>query len=154
MHEAILCDRHDDGSVSCRVCPRRCRIAPGKSGVCRARMNQDGRLYAITYGRVCSVVADPIEKKPLFHFFPGTTVLSLGTYGCSFACRHCQNWQIAHADPREAMRELRELPVRNLPVLAGNNNCQGSPGRTTSRRSGSSTSSMERSSRTSTGCTR
>lgn len=125
MHEAMLYDRHDDGSVSCRVCPRHCRVAPGKSGVCRARVNEDGRLYAITYGRVCNVAADPIEKKPLFHFFPGTTVLSLGTYGCNFACRHCQNWQIAHADPREAMRELRELPVRNLPVLAGHNDCQG-----------------------------
>jgi pyruvate formate lyase activating enzyme len=74
---------------------------------------------------VCSVAADPIEKKPLYHFFPGTTVLSLGTFGCNFACRHCQNWQIAHADPLEAARELRELPVRNLAVLASNNECQG-----------------------------
>ncbi len=123
--EALLYDACDDGVVECRVCPRRCRIAPGKSGSCRARVNRDGRLYAITYGRVCSVVADPIEKKPLFHFFPGSTVLSLGTYGCNFTCGHCQNWQIAHADPQESLRELRELPVRNLPVLAANNGCQG-----------------------------
>ena len=65
----------------CHVCPRLCHIEPGKSGVCRARVNRDGVLYAITYGRVCSVAADPIEKKPLFHFFPGTTVLSLGQRG-------------------------------------------------------------------------
>jgi pyruvate formate lyase activating enzyme len=121
----MLYDRRDDGSVDCRVCPRHCHITPGHSGSCRARVNRDGVLYAITYGRVCSVAADPIEKKPLYHFFPGTTVLSLGTFGCNFACRHCQNWQIAHADPLEAARELRELPVRNLAVLAANNECQG-----------------------------
>jgi pyruvate formate lyase activating enzyme len=125
LHEAMLYDELDDGAVRCRVCPRLCRIAPGKSGVCRARVNRDGKLYAVTYGKVCSVAADPIEKKPLFHFFPGTTVLSLGSLGCNFACRHCQNWQIAHADPADATRDLRDLPVRNLPVLAANNGCQG-----------------------------
>ena len=124
-HEAMLYERQDDGAVQCHVCPRLCRIAPGKSGTCRARVNRDGVLYAITYGRVCSVAADPIEKKPLYHFFPGTTVLSLGSVGCNFACRHCQNWQIAHADPAEATRDLRDLPIRNLPVLAANNECQG-----------------------------
>jgi len=124
-HEAMLYDRFDDGAVRCRVCPRLCRIVPGKSGVCRARANRDGTLYAITYGRVCSVAADPIEKKPLYHFFPGTTVLSLGSVGCNFTCRDCQNWQIAHADPAEATKDLRDLPVRNLPVLADHNDCQG-----------------------------
>ena len=121
----MLYERLEDGAVECHVCPRRCHIAPGKSGVCRARANRDGTLYAITYGRVCSVAADPIEKKPLYHFFPGTTVLSLGSVGCNFTCRHCQNWQIAHADPGEVARDLRELPIRNLPVLADHNGCQG-----------------------------
>jgi pyruvate formate lyase activating enzyme len=125
QHEAMLYDELDGGAVQCHVCPRRCRIAPGKSGVCRARVNQEGKLYAITYGKVCSVAADPIEKKPLYHFFPGTTVLSLGSVGCNFTCRHCQNWQIAHADPAEATRDLRDLPIRNLSVLAANNDCQG-----------------------------
>jgi pyruvate formate lyase activating enzyme len=102
-----------------------CVIGPGKSGACRARLNRDGRLYLLIYDRVCSVAADPVEKKPLYHFFPGTTVLSLGSLGCNFACRHCQNWQIAHADPAEATRDLRDLPIRNLSVLAANNECQG-----------------------------
>ena len=124
-HEAMLYEQVGEGVVQCHVCPRLCRIAPGKSGVCRARVNRDGVLYAITYGKVCSVAADPIEKKPLYHFFPGTTVLSLGSLGCNFACRHCQNWQIAHADPAEATRDLRDLPIRNLSVLAANNECQG-----------------------------
>jgi len=124
-HEAMLYDRLENDAVQCRVCPRLCHIAPGKSGTCRARANREGTLYAITYGRVCSVAADPIEKKPLYHFFPGTTVLSLGSVGCNFACRHCQNWQIAHADPADALRDLRDLPIRNLSVLAANNECQG-----------------------------
>lgn len=132
-HEAMLYDRLPDGSVECRLCPHRCRIAPGKSGICRARVNRDGVLDSVIYGRVCSVAADPIEKKPLFHFFPGSTVLSLGTLGCNFRCGHCQNWQIAHADPGQlieeaegrALRALRELPVANLPVLADHNDCQG-----------------------------
>jgi pyruvate formate lyase activating enzyme len=125
LHEAMLQEDLGGGVVRCNVCPRRCRVSPGKSGVCRARVNRDGRLYAITYAKVCSVAADPIEKKPLYHFFPGTMVLSLGSIGCNFACRHCQNWQIAHADPAEATRDLRDLPIRNLAVLAANNDCQG-----------------------------
>ncbi len=125
LHEAMLYERLEDGFVQCHVCPRRCRIASGKSGACRVRANRDGTLYAMTYARVTSVMADPIEKKPLYHFFPGSTVLSLGSVGCSFACRDCQNWQIAHADPADAARDLRDLPVRNLPVLAANNECQG-----------------------------
>jgi pyruvate formate lyase activating enzyme len=124
-HEALLQEELGEGVVECHVCPRLCRVAPGKSGVCRARVNEDGKLYAITYGKVCSVAADPIEKKPLYHFFPGSTVLSLGSVGCNFACRDCQNWQIAHADPAEAARDLRDLPIRNLSVLAANNECQG-----------------------------
>lgn len=125
LHEAMLYERRDNGAVECHVCPRRCVIPDGKSGVCRARLNRDGTLYAITYGRVCSVAADPIEKKPLYHFFPGSTVLSLGSVGCNFTCRHCQNWQIAHADAAAFAGDLRALPVRNLPVLADHNDCQG-----------------------------
>jgi pyruvate formate lyase activating enzyme len=131
-HEALLYERRDDLSVDCGICPRRCHIAPGKAGVCRARLNRDGVLDSLVYGRSVSLAADPIEKKPLFHFFPGTTVLSLGTIGCTFMCGHCQNWQIAHADARQyaegtgrASRELRELSVDTLPVLARKHGCAG-----------------------------
>jgi len=130
-HEALLYERRDDRSVDCGVCPRRCHIAPGKAGVCRARLNRDGVLDSIVYARSISAAADPIEKKPLFHFFPGTTVLSLGTVGCTFRCVHCQNWQIAHADARElagggrGAGDLRDLPVEKLPVLAEHNGCAG-----------------------------
>ena len=124
-HEAMLYEPRADGSVVCHVCPRHCRIKPGAAGSCRARVNRDGVLDAILYERSCSLAADPIEKKPLFHFFPGSTVLSLGTLGCNFMCGHCQNWQIAHADAAAMGRDLRRLPVENLPVLAGNNDCAG-----------------------------
>jgi pyruvate formate lyase activating enzyme len=125
VREAILYDKRDDLSVDCRVCPNRCHIKPGRAGTCRARVNRDGVLDAIIYGRTCSVAADPIEKKPLFHFFPGSTCLSLGTYGCNFGCRHCQNWQISQADATAHLRDLRELPVTKLPVLAAHNDCAG-----------------------------
>jgi pyruvate formate lyase activating enzyme len=125
LHEAILYERRGDGVVQCHVCPRLCVVRPDKSGACRARLNRDGRLYVLIYDRVCSVAADPIEKKPLYHFFPGSTVLSLGSIGCNFTCRHCQNWQIAHADATSLAHDLRMLPVRNLPVLAEHNDCRG-----------------------------
>jgi len=125
LHEALLYDRLEGDAVRCRVCPRFCTIKPGKRGSCRARENRAGTLYSLIYDRVCNVAADPIEKKPLFHFFPGSTVLSLGTLGCNFACRHCQNWQIAHADVASGRGDLRELPVAKLPVLAAHNDCAG-----------------------------
>ena len=125
VHEAILYERRSDGLVQCHVCPRTCIIGPGKRGTCRARENRGGTLYSLIYDRVCSVAADPIEKKPLFHFFPGSTVLSLGTLGCNFTCAHCQNWQIAHADVAAGLSDLRSLPVEKLPLLAANNQCAG-----------------------------
>jgi pyruvate formate lyase activating enzyme len=124
-HEAILYERRSGDVVQCHVCPRLCVIKPGQRGTCRARENRDGTLYSLIYDRVCSVAADPVEKKPLFHFFPGTTVLSLGTLGCNFTCAHCQNWQIAHADPASGFSDLRRLPVDKLPVLAEHNECAG-----------------------------
>jgi pyruvate formate lyase activating enzyme len=81
--------------LRCRTCRWQCIINPGRSGVCRVRRNRGGELELQTYGVISSVAADPIEKKPLFHFFPGSQVFSLGSWGCNFRCRHCQNWEIA-----------------------------------------------------------
>lgn len=89
------------GFVDCELCPKLCRIAPGQSGECRIRVNLDGRLRAVTYGRPCSVHIDPIEKKPLFHFLPGTEIVSVATVGCNLHCRNCQNWEISQANPEE-----------------------------------------------------
>lgn len=97
--EAILYERLEGRAVRCHVCQWKCRIAEGKLGVCRTRLNDQGTLYTLIYGEASSVHVDPIEKKPLFHFFPASQVLSLGTWGCNFHCKHCQNWQISYARP-------------------------------------------------------
>jgi len=90
-----------DGVVRCELCPNVCLIAPGVKGACHARQNKNGRLYSLTYGRPVAINIDPIEKKPLFHFLPGAAVFSLGTAGCNFHCRHCQNWEISQIDPEQ-----------------------------------------------------
>ena len=81
--------------VRCALCPHRCLIAEGKAGICTVRANQGGKLVPLTYGRVGSVHLDPIEKKPLYHFHPGKSILSLGSWGCNLSCDFCQNWQIS-----------------------------------------------------------
>ncbi len=98
MHEASLW-RVEDGRVHCHLCPHGCRIADGRRGVCGVRENRGGTLYALTYGEVSSIAVDPIEKKPVFHYFPGTTALSIGSVGCTMRCEHCQNWQISRTKP-------------------------------------------------------
>ena len=87
--------RLDDGRVQCDVCPRACKMREGQRGLCFVRAVQDGRVVLTTYGRSSGFCIDPIEKKPLNHFLPGTPVLSFGTAGCNLACRFCQNWVIS-----------------------------------------------------------
>lgn len=93
--EAMFYERHEDNSVKCGLCPHGCTIAPGKTGICRVRNNIDGTLYAHNYGKLSAVAMDPVEKKPLYHFYPGKYLLSLGTVGCNFRCSFCQNYHIA-----------------------------------------------------------
>lgn len=100
MKEAILYDRLDESKVRCRLCAHRCLIGPGKTGICGVRENRDGRLMTLVYGRAISANIDPIEKKPLFHFLPGTTSMSIATVGCNMACAHCQNHDISQM-PRD-----------------------------------------------------
>ncbi|MDO5308959.1 MAG: AmmeMemoRadiSam system radical SAM enzyme [Planctomycetia bacterium] len=87
--------RINEETVECLLCPQKCRIAPNHTGMCQARVNRGGKLYAQTYGLISSLALDPIEKKPLFHFLPATSVLSLGSFGCNLTCKFCQNWQIS-----------------------------------------------------------
>jgi pyruvate formate lyase activating enzyme len=89
------------GRVRCLVCPRECVVGEGQRGYCRVRENIGGEYYSIVYGRVCARHVDPIEKKPLFHFLPGTTAYSIATVGCNMTCKFCQNWQISQAKPEE-----------------------------------------------------
>ncbi|MBC8494857.1 AmmeMemoRadiSam system radical SAM enzyme [archaeon] len=93
MHEALYYDSKGDGTIQCTLCPRNCNIGVDKLGFCGVRKNVDGKLVSLVYGRVAGDLAvDPIEKKPLFHFLPGSSVLSFGTVGCNLHCKHCQNW--------------------------------------------------------------
>ncbi len=96
-HPALLWSpRGKDGKVVCNLCAHRCVVGPGGRGVCQVRINQEGRLCTLTYGNLVSANPDPIEKKPLFHFLPGTRSMSVATVGCNLTCRYCQNWSIAH----------------------------------------------------------
>ncbi len=95
MKEAMYCKRIENNMVECYLCPHNCKIAPDKAGSCRVRKNIDGTLYSVNYGKVSSWGMDPIEKKPLYHFHPGSWIFSVGSVGCNFRCKFCQNWQIA-----------------------------------------------------------
>jgi pyruvate formate lyase activating enzyme len=95
LKKAVLWDEAEDTKVRCYLCNWRCEIATGKFGRCGVRQNVDGVLYSLVYDRVCAANVDPIEKKPLFHFQPGTKSFSIATPGCNFRCIFCQNWQIS-----------------------------------------------------------
>jgi len=99
VHEALQYNRTDSGAVRCSLCSHRCIIKEGGHGICGVRINRKGVLYAASYGRVSAEAVDPIEKKPLNHFLPGTRSYSLGGVGCNFRCVHCQNWHISQGTP-------------------------------------------------------
>ncbi len=103
-------------NVQCKLCPNECLLEPEDRGRCRNRVNKDGMLYTLAYGNACSIQVDPIEKKPLFHFLPGTDVFSFATGGCGFRCLNCQNWEISQRRPEETKDpsgpELRATPER------------------------------------------
>lgn len=100
MKEALLYERLKNDRVGCQLCAHRCVIKDGRKGICQVRENREGTLYTLVYGRTISENVDPIEKKPLFHFYPGSTIYSIATPGCNFRCQWCQNSDISQR-PRE-----------------------------------------------------
>lgn len=86
-----------DGRVQCLLCPIRCKLSEGQEGICMGRVNEGGKMVATNYGEVVSINVDPIEKKPLYHFHPGDSILSVGPNGCNLSCKNCQNWTISQA---------------------------------------------------------
>ncbi|MCV2394841.1 AmmeMemoRadiSam system radical SAM enzyme [Actinotalea sp. M2MS4P-6] len=108
-HPARFWRRLDDGRIECDLCPRECRLRDGQRGFCFVRMRQGDQLVLTTYGRSSGFCIDPIEKKPLNHFYPGSSVLSFGTAGCNLGCKFCQNWDISKA------REMDRLMDRAMP---------------------------------------
>ena len=122
MKEAQFYQKLDNKSVACRLCRHFCVIKNGQTGLCRARKNENGILYSLVYGYPLEANIDPIEKKPLFHFFPGSATYSFGTLGCNFACANCQNWNISQA--RVLEKKIKELdpvtPERIVEEALGN----------------------------------
>jgi len=95
MYRSGLSKKMEQGRIECLACSHYCKIAEGRSGICGVLRNEGGNLYLLVYGKAAAINIDPIEKKPLFHFLPGSRTFSLGTLGCNFACQFCQNWDIS-----------------------------------------------------------
>ena len=120
--EAMLYEKLPGDRVRCHVCQWRCLINPSMLGVCRMRINREGVLYTMNYGELSSAAVDHIEKKPLFHFFPGSNAFSLGSWGCNFHCKGCQNWEISCVDIPSGSQQLS--PERAV-ELTKSYNCAG-----------------------------
>jgi pyruvate formate lyase activating enzyme len=125
MREALWWQREADEKILCTLCPRYCRIGAGQAGFCYIRKNIGGKLYSLGYGSSTGFAIDPIEKKPLNHFLPGSEILSFGTAGCNLGCRFCQNWSISKAKLDEAQSlelsadQVVELALKHrVPALA------------------------------------
>ncbi len=103
IKEGVLFEELPGNKASCNVCSHRCTIAEGKVGICRTRKNIKGKIHTLIYNTVSSEAVDPIEKKPLYHFLPGTLSYSLGSIGCNFRCEHCQNWNISQVTIEESI---------------------------------------------------
>ena len=95
MKEALYYEKESENRVRCLLCPHHCLIRSGRKGICQVRENRNGHLFSLNYGVISSAALDPIEKKPLYNFMPGTQILSIGSIGCNLSCDFCQNWQIA-----------------------------------------------------------
>lgn len=133
MHECILYKKLEEDKVNCTACKQKCIIQENSTGLCGIRLNKEGKLYLLVYGKAAASNIDPIEKKPLFHFLPGTEIFSIGTVGCNFGCEFCQNWEISQitrdnkTDPKDIPNLGKDLPPeeiinqckkRNIPSIA------------------------------------
>ncbi len=109
MKEVYLYKKLNDKKAQCKTCAHNCVISSGKSGVCGVRENRNGTLYALNYGKIIARCVDPIEKKPFFHFLPGSKTYSIATVGCNFRCDNCQNWDIS-----QGFKEKKEIPGEEI----------------------------------------
>jgi pyruvate formate lyase activating enzyme len=122
--EAMLWDKLENQAVHCYLCAHHCNIKEGNFGFCGMRKNIEGKLFTYAYGSVIANHVDPIEKKPLYHFLPGTDAYSIATIGCNFHCPFCQNWQISQISARDGDIEGYELKPEEVVREALNNNCK------------------------------
>jgi len=119
----MLYEKGEGGRLVCNLCAHRCKIAEGRFGICGVRRNVGGVLRTLVFGQVVAAHVDPIEKKPLFHFAPGSLSLSIATVGCNFRCSFCQNWSISHAPRDGGVRASEAIAPRRLVELAEENKC-------------------------------
>ncbi|MBU1998441.1 MAG: AmmeMemoRadiSam system radical SAM enzyme [Candidatus Omnitrophica bacterium] len=125
MKEALLYDKLSNNLVHCRLCNHLCKIVDGKWGLCGVRQNIKGVLYTTVYGKVIAAHVDPIEKKPLYHFLPGSRAFSIATMGCNFRCGFCQNWEISQVRSSDgASLPEEEAHVEEIVKSALRNHCQ------------------------------
>jgi len=127
IREALLQEAANE-KVRCLTCERRCELADGQLGWCRTRVNRDGTLYTLIYGAVSSLSCNPIEKKPLYHFYPGSVALTAGSYSCNFNCPWCQNWHISKQPPsveRASQPSGEFIPPDRFVARARQLGCQG-----------------------------
>jgi pyruvate formate lyase activating enzyme len=122
LHEAGWWEAEPSGRVHCYLCPRHCHIHAGQAGFCFIRVNRGGKLYSLGYGSPAALQIDPIEKKPLSHFLPGSRVFSMGTAGCNMGCFFCQNWDISKSR-QDQVRSQRVAP-EDVPLLAMEHGCE------------------------------
>jgi len=124
MKKAVLYKKLNNGQVQCSACNHFCKLSPGKTGICGVRKNIHGELFLLVYGKPATIHIDPIEKKPFYHFLPGTDVFSIGTVGCNFHCHFCQNWDISQVvsgisnttpiSPTQIVRKVEEHKVASI----------------------------------------
>jgi pyruvate formate lyase activating enzyme len=121
-HEALAYEKLEGLRVRCVLCPRRCEVADRERGYCGVRENQGGTYRTLVYARACAHHVDPIEKKPLFHFLPGSLAFSIATAGCNFECKFCQNWQLSQFRPEQVDSDY--LPPAKVAALAKEKDCR------------------------------
>ncbi len=126
LKEALFWEKSPMGqTIRCQLCMRKCIIEEGKLGWCGTRLHKDGKLYSLTYGQAASVSISPIEKKNMYHFFPGSIWFSLGGLGCNFRCRGCLNWETACCDVAKSLRKASYLSPEMAVMKAKKNRCKG-----------------------------
>jgi pyruvate formate lyase activating enzyme len=123
VREARFYEKTAGNEIVCLACERQCRVKEGSKGFCGTRVNVEGKLYTIVYGDVSSISANPIEKKPFFHFHPGSYALTVGTWGCNFSCPWCQNYDVSKSQPDP--RKARYISPEQLLDIAWRNGCEG-----------------------------
>ena len=116
--DALYYTVKENNTIQCELCPHNCIIKDKESGICKVRKNVDGKLISTNYGLISSMGFDPIEKKPLYHFYPGEEILSVGSLGCNLKCKFCQNWQISQTGVEKFRRESEKLSPEQVAQIA------------------------------------